>query len=105
MTVIGCNSLQRKILQMSVVDRFRIQATQGGYFCSRKRKGEAGMKRVKTAEGVPWIQWRNVARKEHKRERQRRKGEEDEGSEESRIRDQITEEVIARTQKKKEGCR
>ena len=32
--------------------RFRIKATQGGFFCGRKRKGEAGMQREETAEGV-----------------------------------------------------
>ena len=56
------------------------------------------MERAKTAEGVTWMQWRAVARKEHKRERE--EGEEDKGGEERRTRDQIIKEVIAGIQKK-----
>ena len=43
------------------------------------------MERAKIAEGVTWIQWRKVARKEHKRETAEKKERLDEGGEEIRI--------------------
>ena len=97
--VIGCNSLKGKISQMNV-EEFESRPHKAVTFCSRKRKGEAGMERAKTAEGVTWIQWRTVARKEHKREQSKEEIQEDEGGEERRTRDQIKKEVIAGIQKK-----
>ena len=38
----------------------------------KKREGDEGMERAEAAEGAAWLQWRKVARKEHKRERDRR---------------------------------
>ena len=64
--VIACNSLRRNLANEGG-GRFRIGATQGGFLCGRKRKGEAGMERAESAEGVTWIQWRKTARKEHKK--------------------------------------
>ena len=57
------------------------------------------MERAEAAEGATGLQWRKTARKEHRRERQRR-GEVDEGGEERRIRSQISQEVVAGIEEK-----
>ena len=58
------------------------------------------MGRAEAAEGAAEVQWRKVAREEHKRERQRRRRRADEDGEEGRIRSQIVQEVVAGSQEK-----
>ena len=53
------------------------------------------MERAEAAEGVAWLQWRKVARKEHTQEEGREKGAVDEDGEERRISGQIVQEAVA----------
>ena len=41
--------------------------------CGQKRERNKGMERAEAAEGAAWLQWRKVARKEHKGEWKRRR--------------------------------
>ena len=71
--VIACNSLKRKkISQMNVVEDFESRPHKAVSFVVERGKERQEWTR-KTAEGVTWIQWRNCARKEHTRERRRRR--------------------------------
>ena len=42
-------------------------------FVVKKREGVKGLERTEAAEGAAWLQWRKVARKEYKGDKQRRR--------------------------------
>ena len=72
--VIACDSLKGKISQMAVVEDFESRPHKAVSFFGRERHGGSGMERAKAAKGVAWLQWRQAARKKHKRKWQRRRG-------------------------------
>ena len=63
--VIACNSFYGKISQMEVVEDFESRPHKAASFVVERQKGDKGMERAEAAEGAAWLQWREVARKNH----------------------------------------
>ena len=70
--VVASGSLKGKIVQMEVVEDFESRPHEAVSHVGKKREGDKGMERAEDAEGAAWLQWRKVARREHKRERQKK---------------------------------
>ena len=92
--VIACNSLKRKDFTDECGGSFRIEASQGGYFCE-ERRGRNGTRRNCRRRFLDTVEPGKSTK-----EKGREEGEEDEGGEERRTRDQVIKEVIASIQKK-----
>ena len=75
---------------MRVVEDFESRPHQAVSFVVERGKEMQEWKRVETAEGAIWIQWREKSREER----------EVEGGEERRIRGHIVKEVVAGIQEK-----
>ena len=67
--VVASGSLKGKISQMDVVEDFESRPHEAVSFVGEKRGGGEGVERAEDAEGAAWLQWRKVARKEYRRDR------------------------------------
>ena len=59
---------------MKVVEDFEWRPQKAVSFVVEREKGDTGMERAEAAKGLTWLQRRKLAKKKHKRKRQRRRG-------------------------------
>ena len=97
--VIVCNSFKGKISQMNVVEDFESMPHKAVTFVVETGKERQEWNEQRLPKSLPGDSGERLPGRSTK-EKGREEGEEDEGSEERRIRDQIIEEVIAGIQKK-----
>ena len=97
--VIACNSLKGKISQMQVVEDLKSRPHKAVTFVVERRKERQEWNEQKLPKALPGYSGGKLPGWSTK-EKGRDEGEEDRGSEERRIRDQIIKEVIASIQKK-----
>ena len=101
--VIACNSLKGKISQMKVVEDFESRPHKPVSFVVERGKGDTGMERSEAVEGAAWLQWRKVARKEHKKRKAETKERWTRTARKEGSGGQIVQEVVAGIQERVRG--